>query len=184
MEDLSLHILDIVENSITAGANLVRITVNEDIEKDLLTVEISDNGSGMSDAVLEKADDPFFTQKTTRRVGLGLSLLRQAAEMAQGSFSIESKEGEGTLVRARFQYSHIDRQPLGNITETMETLVIGNPSVDFCYEHIRNGRSSTFDTREMRRQLGDISLSSPKGIRMIRECLERSQKSLLEANSK
>jgi anti-sigma regulatory factor (Ser/Thr protein kinase) len=184
MEDLSLHILDIVENSITAGADLVCITVKEDIAKDLLMIEISDNGSGMSDAILKKADDPFFTRKTTRRVGLGLSLLRQAAEMAKGSFSIESREGEGTLVRARFQHSHIDRQPLGNITETMETLVIGNPSVDFCYEHIRNGRSSTFDTREMRKGLGAISLSSPKGIRMIRDCLKKSRKSLLEANSK
>jgi hypothetical protein len=87
-------------------------------------------------------------------------------------------------VRASFQHSHIDRQPLGDMTETMETLVIGNPSVDFCYEQMRNGRSFTFDTREVRRELGDARLSSPKGIRMIRECLERSQKSLLEANSK
>jgi DNA mismatch repair ATPase MutL len=184
MEDLSLHILDIVENSVTAGADMITITVCEDAKEDLLTIEIVDNGRGMPETVLEKAADPFYTQRKTRRVGLGLSLLRQAAEMANGSFSIESKEGRGTTVKARFQYSHIDRQPLGDMGETMVTLVIGNPQVDFSYEHTKNGAVSTFDTRAIKKELSSTPLSSPKGIRAVRELLKRSKRILSEAKSK
>jgi hypothetical protein len=132
MEDISLHILDIVENSVTAGA----------------------------------------------------SLLRQAAETANGSFSIESKKGEGTSVRAIFQYSHIDRQPLGDMEETIKTLVIGNPHVDFHYEHDLNGRVSIFDTRKVREELSGVLLSSPQGIKIIKKYLKRSTSNLSEAKSK
>lgn len=184
MEDLSLHILDIVENSVTAGADLVTVSVCEDREKDLLTIEIVDNGQGMADAVLRKSTDPFFTRKTTRRVGLGLSLLRQAAETANGAFSIESKEGEGTTVRASFQHSHIDRQPLGDMEGTMETLVIGNPGVDFIYRRTKKGQVSVFDTRAVRKELSGISMSSPAAIRIIRRHLRRSGGNLSEAKSK
>lgn len=184
MEDLSLHILDIVENSVTAGADLVSITVSEDKDKDLLMIEIVDNGEGMAEDVLKKATDPFYTQKTTRRVGLGLSLLRQAAEMANGSFSIESKKRKGTKVLATFQHSHIDRQPLGKMAETIETLVIGNPSVDFVYEHDLNGKVSVFDTRKIRKSLSGAPVCSPKGIRTIREHLRRSRTCVSEAKSK
>lgn len=184
MEDLSLHILDIVENSVTAGATFVSITVCEDKRHDLLSIEITDNGKGMSKSTLKKATDPFFTQKTTRRVGLGLSLLHQAAKIANGKFSIESKKGEGTIVRASFQYSHIDRQPLGDITLTIETLVIGNPSVDFRYEHREDGLLSTFDTKAIREQLADIPISSPKGIKIIRGILKKTKMNLLGADSR
>jgi anti-sigma regulatory factor (Ser/Thr protein kinase) len=180
MEDLSLHILDIVENSVTAGAQLVSIVVCEDKKKDLLTIEIVDDGEGMSAKTLEKADDPFFTEKTTRRVGLGLSLLRQAAEMANGAFSITSEEGKGTTVRATFQHSHIDRQPLGDMKETVETLVVGNPSVDFLYERKRNGGLFRFDTRMIKKELSGSSMSSPKGIRMVRDHLKRFEETLSE----
>lgn len=184
MEDLSLHILDIVENSVTAGATFVSITVCEDKGHDLLSIEITDNGKGMSRAILQKATDPFFTQKTTRRVGLGLSLLEQAAKRANGKFSIESKKGKGTTVKASFQYSHVDRQPLGNIAETIETLVIGNPSVDFHYEHRKDGFLSTFDTKRIRKRLSKIPLSSPRGIEIIRECLRKTERDLSKADSR
>ncbi len=184
MEDLSLHILDIVENSVAAGANMVKITMCEDKGHDLLSIEITDNGKGMSKATLKKATDPFFTNKSTRRVGLGLSLLEQAAKMANGKFSIESKKGKGTTVRASFQYSHIDRKPLGDITRTIETLIIGNPSVDFHYEHRKDGLLSTFDTKRIRKRLSKIPLSSPRGIEIIRECLRKTERDLSKADSR
>lgn len=184
MEDLSLHILDIVENSVTAGATFVSITVCEDKGHDLLSIEITDNGKGMSRGILQKATDPFFTQKTTRRVGLGLSLLQQAAKRANGKFSIESKKGKGTTVKASFQYSHVDRQPLGDIAETIETLVIGNPSVDFRYEHRENGLLSVFDTEAIGEQLAGAPISSPKGIRIIRENLKKTKMNLTGTDSR
>ncbi len=173
MEDISLHVLDIVENSVRAGASKVHIAVNENIQEDKLTIEIGDNGEGMSRNILEKATDPFFTSKKVRKVGLGLTLLKQAAEMANGKFSIESNEGKGTIVRASFQYSHIDRQPLGDVGKTIETLVIGNPSVNFLYEHRKDGKLSIFDTEEIREKLQDIPISSSQGIRILREGLKK-----------
>jgi len=112
MQDLSLHILDIIENSINAGAKRVEIMINEDLEKDILSIEIKDNGEGIDRETLEKVLDPFYTTRTTRRVGLGLSLLSQSAKEAEGDISIKSEKGVGTAVHAYFKHSHIDRRPL------------------------------------------------------------------------
>ena len=184
MEDLSLHILDIVENSVAAGAKAVGIMVCEEKKHDLLSIEITDNAKGMSKVTLKKATDPFFTTKRTRRVGLGLSLLQQAAKMANGKLFIESKKGEGTTVRVNFQYSHIDRKPLGDIAQTMEILVIGNPSVDFHYEYQRNDLKSILDTRKIKERLSGTPISSPKGIEIIRESLKKTERHLAKANSR
>ena len=135
MEELSLHILDIVENSVAARADLIEIIISEDKKKDLLSIEIIDNGEGMDKKTVKKALDPFYTTKTVRRFGLGLPLLSEAAKAADGRFSIKSKIGEGTKIKADFQYSHIDRQPLGNIGQTIITLVMGNPEIDLIYVH-------------------------------------------------
>ena len=131
MEDLSLHILDIVENSIGAKASRVKIKVDEDTQKDLLMIEIEDNGRGMDGETVKKVLDPFFTTRTTRRVGLGLPLLDQATRESGGDIEIESKVGRGTRVRASFGYSHIDRKPMGDIGATLTILIAGNPEVDF-----------------------------------------------------
>lgn len=135
MEDISLHILDIVENSIAVSASRVEITVVEDMEKDLLLVEIKDNGRGMSEGRLEKVLDPFFTTKSVRKVGLGLPLLAQAARESGGDIEIESEVGIGTRVKATFQHSHPDRKPLGNIAETMRILRATNPDIEFVYKY-------------------------------------------------
>jgi len=135
VEDISLHILDIVENSIAVSASRVEITVVEDMEKDLLLVEIKDNGQGMSEERLEKVLDPFFTTKSVRKVGLGLPLLAQAARQSGGDIEIESKVGIGTRVKATFQHSHPDRKPLGDIPETMRILRAGNPDIEFVYKY-------------------------------------------------
>jgi signal transduction histidine kinase len=133
MEDLSLHILDIVENSLAACASRVEITVVDAPEEDLVSVEIVDNGRGMDRDTVDKALDPFFTTKSVRKVGLGLSLLAQAARESGGDFELESQEGEGTRIKASFQHSHPDRKPLGDIDETMKVLRAANPEVEFVY---------------------------------------------------
>ena len=150
MEDLSLHILDIVENSIRAKASRIEIKVVEDTRKDLLTIEIKDNGQGIDEKTIEKLLDPFFTTRTTRKVGLGLPLLSQAARESGGDVQIESKGGRGTRVRATFGYSHIDRKPLGNMEMTLITLITGNPEIDFIYEHKKDELEYRFDTRKIR----------------------------------
>jgi len=149
MEDLSLHILDIAENSVRAGANLIKITIDEDINKDILTIEIEDNGEGMDEETLEKVTDPFFTSKTVRKVGLGVSLLKEAARMTGGDLEITSSPGKGTNLKATFQYSHIDRKPIGDMTATMITLIFGNRDTRFIYSHKRNGRSFHADSERL-----------------------------------
>ncbi len=146
MQDLSLHVLDIVENSIRAGAMEVEININEDTGADLLEIGIQDDGAGMDQATLEKALDPFFTTKTVRKVGLGLSLFREAARATGGDMTVQSKPGKGTSVRATFQHSHIDRQPLGDLVKTLEILIIANPEVRFRYYHRENGEEHRFDS--------------------------------------
>ncbi len=148
MEDLSLHILDIAENSISASAKRIEIRIDEDEAKDLLTIEIRDDGKGMDEQTLKKVLDPFFTTRTTRRVGLGLSLLAQAARETDGNLELDSRNGEGTTVRATFGFSHPDRKPMGDILETIRTLVVSHPEIDFLYEHRKNDSIYRFDTRE------------------------------------
>jgi anti-sigma regulatory factor (Ser/Thr protein kinase) len=169
MEDLSLHILDIAENAIAAGAQLVEIIIELDTERDRLQILIRDNGRGMDLEMLEKAGDPFFTTRTTRRVGLGLSLLQQAAQEAAGEFFITSKPGQGTEVRATFQASHIDRKPLGDMGSTLVSLILGNPDVDFIYESNFDGEETTLDTRMIKAELDDTTtVSDPAVLNLIK----------------
>jgi hypothetical protein len=170
--ELSLHILDIAENSIRAGANLIRITVEEDLPAKRYVLEITDNGSGMSKEVREKALDPFFTSKKVRRVGLGLPMLADATERTGGGFLLESEVGKGTRVRAEFGLDHIDRQPLGKITGTLIAIIIGNPQTDFVYEHRRNGRAYVLDTREVKEELEDIPINHPEVLHFLRENIQ------------
>jgi anti-sigma regulatory factor (Ser/Thr protein kinase) len=172
MEDLSLHVLDIAENSIAAGAQHVEIRVQESRQDDLLSIEIIDDGHGMSEDMLQKATDPFFTTRTTRRVGLGLSLFEQAAKRAGGKFKIASSPGAGTRVTGVFQYSHVDRQPLGNMDQTLLALVVGNPQIEFTYLHQADGSEMSFSTKELKARLGGIPIHSPEGIAAVRKCID------------
>ncbi len=141
MEDLSLHILDIAENAISAKAKKIEILIIEEPREDRLTIEIRDDGMGMDEEICQKAVDPFFTTRSSRKVGLGLSLMAQAAQEAGGSLRIESKSGKGTNVIATFQYHHIDRKPLGNMTETVVALLLGNPDLEITYTHKKEDKS-------------------------------------------
>ncbi len=171
MTELSLHILDIIENSVAAGAKKISLCITEDITKDLYSIEITDNGKGMSKEEMEKSTDPFFTSRTTRKVGLGLPLFKQAAEQCNGTFDIQSEPGEGTRVEATFSYNHIDRQPLGDIAGVICILIRSNPEINFIYEHKTNSGTYKIDTVELRNILENVPLTDIKITRFIREMI-------------
>ena len=158
MEDLSLHILDVVENSIEAKASKINIKIIEQRSKDLLVIEINDNGRGMNKEMINKVLDPFYTTRTTRKVGLGLSLLAQAAKESNGDFKINSKIGVGTEVKAAFQYSHIDRKPIGNMNDTIVTLIISHPEINFIYEYQNEEENYILDSNEIRKKTYGINM--------------------------
>ena len=161
MRELSLNVLDIAQNSLSAGATLVEITVTEDTAADQLTIVIKDNGRGMTGEQVRRVSDPFYTTRTTRKVGMGIPLFRMAAEMAGGGLEIQSEPGKGTCVQADFTLSHIDRMPLGGMTGTISTLIRLNPAVAFFYRHQRDGREAVLDTRELRQVLEGVPLDAP-----------------------
>ena len=178
MLELSMHILDIVENSTRAGAKLVKIRIVEDKKNDKLIIDFSDDGEGMDEETLKKALDPFFTSKTVRNIGLGLPMLLQAAKSCDGHFSVQSKKGKGTRVTADFKYNHIDRQPLGDITGTIISLIAGNPEVDFVYSHQNGNLRYALDTREIRKELEDVPINNPEVLRFIRTNIEEGLKEI------
>ncbi|NMB01884.1 MAG: ATP-binding protein [Firmicutes bacterium] len=161
MRELSLHILDIAQNSIAASASLVEIRINEDPARDLLIIEIYDNGQGIAEKQLAQITDPFFTSRTTREVGLGLALFAQAAARANGSLKVDSTVGEGTRVLATFSHSHLDRAPLGDLVGTLLGLIVLNPEIDVVYQHNYNDKTLLIDTRRIKSELGGIVISHP-----------------------
>ncbi len=162
MRELALNILDIAENSLSAGAKLVEIRVIADLPADRLTISVRDDGCGMDAEMLARVTDPFTTSRTTRKVGMGIPLFKFSAESAGGSFDIRSEKGKGTLVTAQYSVGHVDRMPLGDFGGVVFQLVTMNPAVDF-YVLAKNGESEgVLDTREMREVLGDIPLSHPE----------------------
>jgi hypothetical protein len=172
MLELAQHILDIAENSTRAGAKLITISINEDCAGNLLTIEISDDGCGMNTEEISKALDPFYTTKTVRHVGLGLPLLTDAAQKSGGNLDLQSHAGKGTAVAATFRLNHIDRQPLGNITATLISLIAANSEVDFIYDHRHNDRQFKLDTRLIRDELNDVPIYHPEIIKFIRGMIE------------
>lgn len=173
MLELSLHILDIVNNSVKANASFIKISVEEAINENLLNISIEDNGCGMDKEFLSNVTDPFKTTRTTRKVGMGLSLFKQAAESTGGKLSVTSEKNVGTKVNVQFVYDHIDRQPLGDMAETMLTLISGNELIDFLYIHTVNEKSFKFDTREIKQILGeDISLGSPEIVMWMKDYIK------------
>ena len=171
MTEISLNILDVAENSTRAGAYLVTITVSADTAADRLTVIIDDDGCGMTEEQVAHVTDPFFTTRTTRKVGLGVPFFKYAAESTGGSFTIQSQPGVGTTVTAVFVLSHIDRMPLGDISSTIHTLVVYHPDTDFRYIYEYDGKSFTLDTREFREILGDVPFDTPEISSYIMEYL-------------
>lgn len=176
MTEISLNILDVAENSTRAGASLVAITVAVSHALDLLTVTIEDDGRGMTKKQEEQATDPFFTTRSTRKVGLGIPFIKSAAELAGGSFTIHSTPSKGTSVTAVFGLSHIDRMPLGDMDSTIITLITCHPDTDFLYTYRFDDQSFQLDTRQFRQILGDIPLNAPAVASFIREYLTENKR--------
>lgn len=178
MNELSLHILDIVNNSVKAGASLVLLNITEDVSADLLTIIIEDNGCGMDEDFLAEVLDPFKTTRTTRKVGMGLSLFKSAAEQTGGTLTIASKKGVGTKVCASFGLTHIDRQPLGDVASSITTVLSGNEGIDFVYTHTVNGNSFTMDTKEIRKILDGAPIGAPEIILWINDYINEGVENL------
>ncbi len=155
MQEISLNILDIVQNSIRANATLIEVIIEEAPSTDLFAFTVKDNGCGMDEEMVKRVTDPFVTTRTTRKVGLGISLLKSLAQQADGDIKLESQVGVGTVIRADFSYNHIDRQPLGDISAVMVSLISMNPTIDFVYTHSFEKEQFQLDTRELRKVLGD-----------------------------
>ena len=170
MEDRSFHVMDLAENAAAAEATRIAISVREDSARDLLVLQVTDNGRGMSEETVAQALDPFFTTGA-KRTGLGLPLLAQAARQTGGDIKIDSKPGRGTRITARFRHSHIDRQPLTKMAETLMILIFGHPGIEFRYRHRRDGRAFAFSSsRFLPRDAGGTP-ADPETIRAIQQAL-------------
>ena len=176
MEDLALHILDIAQNSLEAGASTIEIEIVEDVPEDSMVLSVRDNGRGMDKDALARAMDPFYTTRTTRSVGMGLPLLAAAARAAGGALTIDSEPGHGTHIRASFQHRHLDRAPLGDIETTLMVLLAGQPDTNILFRHRINERIFELESRDFR--AADIDLSSPVGLAILREAIRRGESGL------
>ena len=183
MREISLHLLDIAENSVAAQSHNICIEINENLKSDLLTVRVTDDGRGMNEETAKQVLDPFYTTRTTRKVGLGIPLLKLAAEMAEGGLSLVTETGKGTKVEANFRHSHIDRMPLGDIAVTFLTLLISYPNVHWVFDYRvidRSGESYeyNFDDTELKAELGDMSMTEPDILKFVRGMFEEGVEAL------
>ena len=169
MKDISLHIMDILQNSTRAKATVIELLVEEDEQNDKLILKFTDNGTGMSQETLEKVLNPFFTTRTTRKVGLGLSLIKQNAEQTGGSLEIESELGKGTVVTVTFGLSSIDRPPMGDLAGTVVLTASAYPHVRFIVNYKNSKVDYVFDTQEINEALDGISIQEPEIIQYLTE---------------
>ena len=184
MRELALNVMDITQNSISAGATLIHITVEENTGKDRLSIAVEDNGCGMTEEQVKSVIDPFYTTRTTRKVGLGVPLFKMEAEMTGGSFRLASAPGPGPPLLAEFVPSHVDMIPLGNITDTVFLLITCNPSLDFVYRRVKDEAEFVLDTRELREILGeDAPLNSPEVTQWLKGYLEEQTQIVEGGNS-
>ena len=178
MDELALHVLDIAQNAITAGARTVTIRALESRERDALDLWVEDDGCGMSPAMLESVTSPFTTSRTTRKVGLGIPLLKQTAEMTGGSFVIESTEGVGTRLHAVYVPSSLDMLPLGDMGSTMLLLVQQKPDMRFIYERTLDSAAFTLDTDMLREELEGVPLDTPEVLEFIQAFVRENESAL------
>ena len=183
MREIALHLLDIAENSVAAESTNISIHVHEDLLHDMLSASVVDDGRGMDAETAQHVQDPFYTTRTTRNVGLGIPLLKLAAEQAEGSFSLQSKPGKGTWVEAEFRHSHIDRMPLGDLSSTFLTLLIAHPQIDWTFlyrvtDRNKASRDFLFESAELKSQLGEIPLTEPEVLAFVRGMIEEGIKAI------
>lgn len=182
MRELSMHILDLTQNSIVAGASRIEISVELDTGADMLKISISDNGKGMSPDFLKTVRDPFTTTRTTRKVGLGIPMMMESAQMCGGDLDLRSKVGEGTQLSATFRMSHIDRAPLGDIPGTLTVLIAANPEISFKYTQKVDDKEFVLDTDELKAQLDDVPINELSVLKWISEYIKESTSGEMEIN--
>ena len=180
MQELSMNVLDIAQNSVAAGAPLTRITLEIDHAAGWQTLTVADNGKGMSPELAARVTDPFCTSRKSRKVGLGLPFLKMAAELTGGQLTLESEEGKGTAVTATFCTDHIDMPPLGDVAASVAGLVQCSPDIDFVFTLTGSGGRFCADTREMRDILGGVSLAEPEVALWLREYLAENIREILK----
>ena len=178
MKEISLHILDLAQNSLQAGAKNIFVDIEEESLADTFAITLADDGCGMSPALAQAVSSPFVTTRTTRKVGLGIPLFKAGCENCDGSFVLESQVGIGTRLRGVYRRSHIDRPPLGAIADTMLLLITGNPDVRFRYSHRVDGSGYELDTQEIRKILGEVPLDTPEVTAFIKEFLINNESEL------
>lgn len=177
MREIALHLLDIAENSVAAQGRNIRIEVHEDLQSDRLWACVEDDGRGMSPEIAQQVLDPFYTTRTTRKVGLGIPLLKLAAEMSAGGLELVSEQGKGTRLEVSFRHSHIDRMPLGDLASTFLALLISYPKIHWLFTYRTtqaNGQSDefAFDDVELKAELGDLPMTEPGILGFVRGMLE------------
>ena len=182
MRELSLHILDLLQNSLEAGANRLELEIIEDTRRNLLTITVADNGRGMDAETLRRVCDPFFTTRTTRQVGLGIPLFKAAAQRCGGDVVITSQPGAGTRVVATFQHDHRDRAPLGDLPSTLLSVLLVHPDCEVRYRHRVNEREFAFYTQEIRQVLGEVSLTHPQVRAWLEDYLRQGYAGLYQAS--
>ena len=180
MRELSLNVLDIAQNSVSANASLIEIELTENTDNHDLLIGIYDNGKGMTEEQVESVRDPIFTTRTTRKVGMGIPLFKFAAEMTGGKLDIESEVGVGTKVRAHFKTDHLDFTPIGDMASTMISLITMNLDIDFIYRRKVDGKEFTVDTRQLKEILGDVPLNEPSIAMWITQYINENTKQLTE----
>lgn len=172
MRELSLNVMDIAQNSVRAKASIIEIEITEDTEQSTLEIKITDDGCGMSEEQVKSVIDPFFTTRTTRKVGLGIPLFKMAAEQTGGYLDIKSQLGKGTVVTAIFISSHMDMTPLGDINSTISILIRCNPDTNIVFTHSVDDKTFTLNTRELKEVLGDVPLDTPEVMQWIDDYLK------------
>jgi len=177
MRELSLHILDVLQNSREAGATLIELTIEEDLLSDRLTIMVRDNGRGMNETQLARIFDPFYTTRKTRHVGLGLPLFKAAAERCNGDLTITSQLEKGTTLQATFEHSHIDRAPLGDLAGALLVVILGG-TCDIHYAHRVDGKEFEFDTADFRAELGEVPLTHPEVRKWLQEFIADGERDL------
>ena len=168
MAELCLHIIDLMENSARAGARAIEVSLLRSKAKDLLELEIHDDGCGMDEETVRRVQDPFYTTKSGKKVGLGVPLLKAAAEMTGGRFSLDSEPGRGTRVRAAFILSHIDTPPIGALADTVLTQLVAHEEIDIRFRLRSDNGEFSLSTAEIREQVGDMPLSHPEILAFLR----------------
>ncbi len=177
MREIALHLMDIAENSVAAEGRNICIEVHEDLQSDLLIASITDDGRGMDAETAKNVMDPFYTTRTTRKVGLGIPLFKLAAEMCEGGLSLITESGKGAKIEARFRHSHIDRMPLGDISSTFLALLISHPNIHWVFIYQTTNKDGNvdnfeFDDTELKNELGDMPITEPDILKFVRGLIE------------